>query len=44
MLDLTSKYFSLNSEQQRKIVVMIGGDKHQVKAFTNRNDTTDDYE
>ncbi|VBB28346.1 unnamed protein product [Acanthocheilonema viteae] len=35
---------SLNSEQQRKIVVMIGGDKHQVKALTNRNGTLDDYE
>ncbi|VDK71613.1 unnamed protein product [Litomosoides sigmodontis] len=35
---------SLNSEQHRKIVVMIGADKHQVKAYTNRTDTVDDYE
>uniref|UniRef100_A0A8R1TW84 ZP domain-containing protein n=1 Tax=Onchocerca volvulus TaxID=6282 RepID=A0A8R1TW84_ONCVO len=35
---------SLNSEQQRKIVVMIGDDKHHVKAFTNRNNTVDGFE
>uniref|UniRef100_A0A0R3RIT6 ZP domain-containing protein n=1 Tax=Elaeophora elaphi TaxID=1147741 RepID=A0A0R3RIT6_9BILA len=35
---------SLNSEQQRKIIVMIGGDKHQVKALANRNGTMDEYE
>lgn len=35
---------SLNSEQQRKIVVMIGGDKRQVKALTNRSNTVDDFE
>lgn len=44
MLDFSTTFFSLNSEQQRKIVVMIGGDKHLVKAHTNRTDMVDDYE
>lgn len=43
MLDLSKKLFSLNSEQQKTIVVMVGDDNQQVKVLTNRNDTSDRF-
>uniref|UniRef100_A0A915Q325 ZP domain-containing protein n=1 Tax=Setaria digitata TaxID=48799 RepID=A0A915Q325_9BILA len=35
---------SLNSGQQRKIIVMIGDDQKHIKAFASRNSTTDDFD